>query len=67
MDNLEYMCKVMGMVEESLKKKPVMLCFRCEEAITDDFYVHTLSNEYAHTYCQARGIRKPAVKQVTEE
>jgi hypothetical protein len=47
-----------------VESEEVKLCFRCGEPI-DVFYVLTLSNEYAHPYCQARGIRK--VKQVTEE
>jgi hypothetical protein len=38
--------------------QPKLICFRCGEAITDGLYVHTLSNEYAHPYCQARGSRK---------
>ena len=33
-------------------------CFRCGKPIRNgEFYVHTLSNEKAHVYCQATGVK----------
>ena len=35
-----------------------MRCFRCGKPIRNgEFYVHTLSNENAHVYCQATGVK----------
>ena len=33
------------------------ICFRCGKPIKDTFYVHTLSNEDAHIYCQSTGVQ----------
>ena len=44
-----------------------MRCFRCGKPIRNgEFYVHTLSNENAHVYCQATGV-KPNKQEKGEE
>ena len=49
----------------------ILKCFRCGKPIEDELFVHTLSNEYAHIYCQATGVKplpdKPKVRNRKEE
>ena len=34
-----------------------LICFRCGKPIEGYLYVHTLSDENAHVYCQATGVK----------